>query len=56
MLKHPEFIIIENGELEPAYIPNEKVLDDCLRKESEKLSNAATLMNRLVYDSIDYSP
>jgi len=36
MSKHPIFIIYENRDLEPCYIPNERVLEECLRKEADR--------------------
>lgn len=37
-------------------MPNEKVLEDCLRKEADRISNQGSLMNRMVYDSVEPSP
>jgi len=37
-------------------VPNERVLEDCLRKEADRISNQGALMNRLVYDSVEPSP
>lgn len=56
MSKHPEFVIWENGNLEPLFSPNEHVLEECLRREADRLSHQDALMNRVVYDCIDPSP
>lgn len=38
------------------FIPNEHVLEECLRREADRLSHQDSLMNRVVYDCIDPSP
>jgi hypothetical protein len=48
MSKHPEFVIWENGNLEPLFSPNEHVLEECLRREADRLSHQDALMNRVV--------
>lgn len=32
------------------------MLEDCLRKEADRISNQGALMNRLIYDSVEPSP
>jgi hypothetical protein len=41
---------------EPLYVPDEEILENSLRREIEKFCFADTLLNRIVYDSIDASP
>lgn len=51
----PEFIE-EVEEYEAITVPSEDILEESLRRECEKILNQDTLMNRLIYDSIDPSP
>lgn len=51
----PEFIE-EVEECELITIPSETILEDSLRHECERILYQETLMNRLIYDSIDPSP
>tara|TARA_B110000503_G_C6998867_1_gene350628 strand:- start:463 stop:618 length:156 start_codon:yes stop_codon:yes gene_type:complete len=41
---------------EPLYVPDEEILENSLRREIEKFCFADTLLNRIVYDSVDPSP
>jgi hypothetical protein len=41
---------------EPLYVPDEEILENSLRREIEKFCFADTLLNRIVYDSVDTSP
>jgi len=43
-------------ELEPVFHPEERTLEDCLRREAERLAHQENVMNRVVYDSIDPNP
>ena len=36
-------------ELEPLYTPQENVLEECLRKEVERVAHSYNLINRFVY-------
>ena len=38
---------------EPLYAPKENILEDCLRKEAERVANSDILLNRMVYDSME---
>lgn len=51
----PEFID-EVEECELITIPSETILEESLRHECERILFQETLMNRLIYDSIDPSP
>ena len=41
---------------EPLYIPQENILEECLRREAERVAHQENLMNRVVFDSVDPSP
>lgn len=41
---------------EPLYIPQDNILEECLRREAEKLAHQESVMNRVVYDCLDPSP
>ena len=43
-------------DLEPLYTPQENILEDCLRREAERVAHQENLMNRVVYDSVDAAP
>lgn len=43
-------------DLEPLYIPQEHILEECLRREAERVAHQENLMNRVVYDSVDIAP
>ena len=51
----PEFIE-EVEEYESITVPTESVLEESLHRECERILNQESLMNKLVYDSIDPSP
>ncbi len=48
--------IMDADEFEPFYTPQENILEDCLRREAERIAHQENLMNRIVYDSVDPSP
>jgi len=48
--------LLDSEELEPLYIPQENILEDCLRREAERVAHQENLMNRVVYDSVDPAP
>lgn len=56
MLKNPPYHIKDAEEFEPLYTPKESILEDCLRREAERVAHQENLMNRVVYDAIDSSP
>ena len=41
---------------EPLYIPQDNILEECLRREAEKLAHQESVMNRVVYDCLDPPP
>ena len=43
-------------DLEPLYTPQENILEECLRREAERVAHQENLMNRVVYDSVDAAP
>lgn len=51
----PDFID-EVEEYESITIPKEMILEESIRRECDRIINQDSLMNRLVYDSIDPSP
>lgn len=52
--RSPEFIRVTEP-YEPMYIPKQAILEESLRREIERLCFADTLINRVVYDSMDPS-
>ena len=48
--------ILDAEDLEPLYTPQENILEECLRREAERVAHQENLMNRVVYDSIDAAP
>ena len=56
MMKNPPHHIKDTEEFEPLYTPKESILEDCLRREAERVAHQENLMNRVVYDAIDSSP
>ena len=55
----PDYKILRNGPLhiidaeqyEPLYIHQENILEDCLKREAERVAHQENLMQRVVYDS-----
>lgn len=43
-------------DLEPLYTPQENILEECLRREAERVAHQENLMNRVVFDSVDAAP
>jgi len=56
LMKYGPKHIMDAEELEPLYIPQEHILEECLRREAERVAHQENLMNRVVYDSIDSAP
>lgn len=48
--------IMDSEDLEPLYTPQENILEECLRREAERVAHQENLMNRVVYDSVDAAP
>ncbi|CDW76244.1 zinc carboxypeptidase family protein [Stylonychia lemnae] len=56
LMKNGPKHILESSEYEPLYIPQDNILEECLRREAERVAHQENLMNRVVYDSVDPSP
>ena len=56
MMQNPPFHIKDAEDFDPLYVPQENILEDCLRREAERVAHQENLMNRVVYDCIDPSP
>ena len=41
---------------EPLFPPQDNILEDCLRREGERVAYQENLINRIVYDCYDPSP
>ena len=41
---------------EPLYVPQDNILEECLRREAERVAHQENLMNRVVFDSVDPAP
>jgi hypothetical protein len=48
--------IFDAEDLEPLYTPQVNILEDCLRREAERVALQENLMNRVVYDCVDAAP
>ena len=48
--------IMDAEQNEPLYPPAENILEDCLRREAERVAQQENLVNRIVYDSVDADP
>ncbi len=55
-MKIPPFHIYQTEEYEPLFIPNEHIMEDCIRKEVERAVHEENLLNKVVYDCVDPSP
>ena len=56
LMKNPPEFIYHVGDFEPLYPPQEFILEESLRREAERVAHQESLMNRVIYDSIDSSP
>lgn len=56
MMKNPPYHIKDAEDFEPLYTPKDSILEECLRREAERVAHQENLMNRVVYDAIDSSP
>ena len=52
-LKNSPKFIFDAKDQEPLYPPQDNILEECLRKESERVAYQENLINRIVYDSVD---
>jgi hypothetical protein len=55
MKKHPMHIQAVE-EFETLFAPEDKILEDFLRREAERMSHQENVMSRVVYDCVDPSP
>jgi hypothetical protein len=56
MMKNGPRHIMDAEDFEPLYVPQDNILEDCLRREAERVAHQENLMNRVVYDSVDPAP
>ncbi len=56
MLKTPIVHLRGPDEYEPCYAPEERLLEEMLRREAERVTYQDNVMNRVVYDCVDPSP
>ena len=43
--------ILDSDHLEPTFIHQEYILENCLRREANRIAHQENVMNRVVYDS-----
>ena len=55
-LKYGPKHLMDAEQNEPLYPPAENILEDCLRREAERVAQQENLVNRIVYDSVDADP
>ena len=55
LTQHPEFID-EVEPYEPIYTPKENIIEECLRRENERIDLQSQVYNRVIYDCSDPSP
>lgn len=55
-LKSGPLHIMDNDEYEPLYAPQENIMEDCLRREAERIANQDILINKIVYDCSEIEP
>jgi hypothetical protein len=55
-MKNGPMHFMDAEDLEPLYVPQENILEECLRREAERVAHQENLMNRVVYDSVDAAP
>ena len=55
-LKHGPKHIFDAEEHEPLYPPQDGILEECIRKESERIANQENLIQKVVYDCFDPDP
>lgn len=56
LMKNPPDFIQPAGDFEPLYPPQEFILEESLRREAERVAHQESVMNRVIFDSIDPSP
>ncbi|OMJ74656.1 hypothetical protein SteCoe_26367 [Stentor coeruleus] len=55
LITYPD-LIDEVEPYEPIYTPKENIIEECLRRENERVTNQNSLYYRVVYDCYDTSP
>ena len=55
LLKYGPKHLIDAEQFEPLYIHQESILEDCLRREAERVAHQENLMQRIVYDCLNQS-
>ena len=50
LLKNGPKHLMDAEQFEPLYIHQESILEDCLRREAERVAHQENLMSRVVYD------
>jgi hypothetical protein len=53
LIKHGPKHILDVDALEPLYIHHPSILEDCLKREANRVAHSENLMNRVVFDSVD---
>ena len=48
--------IMDAEDFEPLYVPQENIMEDCLRREAERVANQDILTNKICYDSQEAEP
>jgi len=56
IMKDPPVHIKGKEAYEPLFNIEEKILEESLRREAERVSHQESVMNRVVYDSIEPTP
>ena len=55
LLKNGPKHLMDAEQFEPLYIHQESILEDCLRREAERVAHQENLMSRIVYDCMNQS-
>jgi hypothetical protein len=56
LMKNGPKHIMDAEDFEPLYVPQDNILEECLRREAERVAHQENLMNRVVYDGVDPAP
>jgi len=56
LMKNPPVHLRGKEDYELLFPPEERILEESLRREAERNSHQENVMNRVVYDSIDANP
>ena len=55
-MKNGPLHILDAEDFEPLYRPQINILEECLRREAERVAHQENLMNRVVFDCMDSPP